>query len=120
MVNWKDIESENREIIKYNAEHLQEGGKQGFRIRNARKRMNEYEVLKDFEEIMGYDIISLTPYQFRVNNELDIYPTNKKYHILSSGKRGVYDDLEDFLVKMFERKGNGQKVSQLELATPRF
>lgn len=36
----------------------------------------------------GYLVIELTPYHFRINGELDIYPTNRKYHYLPDNKRG--------------------------------
>ena len=39
--------------------------------------------------------------QYRINDVLDIYPRRKKWHSLSSGKRGKYFDLEDFVKGFF-------------------
>lgn len=36
----------------------------------------------------GYRVVELTPYQFRINNQLDIYPVNGKYHNIKTGERG--------------------------------
>lgn len=37
--------------------------------------------------LRGYRIEKLTPYQFRINGELDVYPIHNCFHILKSGKR---------------------------------
>lgn len=38
----------------------------------------------------GYDVVQLTPYQYRVNGTLDIYPTWAKWHDIKTGKRGTF------------------------------
>lgn len=38
---------------------------------------------------------ALTPYQYRINDALDIYVTSKKYHNLLLNKRGVFTSLKD-------------------------
>lgn len=35
-----------------------------------------------------YRIVQLTPYHFRINGVLDIYPTNGRFHNIKTGKRG--------------------------------
>lgn len=49
----------------------------------------------------GYTVDRLTPFQFRINGRLDIYPTNARFHDIKTGKRGDFwgDDLEKFLEK---------------------
>lgn len=50
----------------------------------------------------GYDVQNLNKgYQFRINNRLDVYPTNKRYHDIKTGKRGGYSTIHDFVVKFF-------------------
>lgn len=65
--------------------------------KNSLRRDKAISLMERLDKI--YQIKILTPYQFRFNNEIDIYPTNQKYHILKSGKRGEYRNLEKFLKK---------------------
>lgn len=38
----------------------------------------------------GYAVRTLTEFQFRVNEAVDLFPTNRRYHDLRSNKRGTY------------------------------
>ena len=38
----------------------------------------------------GFDIREVTPYQFRVNHRLDIFPTWAKWHDVATNKRGGF------------------------------
>jgi hypothetical protein len=38
----------------------------------------------------GFIVVQLTEYQFRVNGQIDLYPIHRRYHVLSTGKRGTY------------------------------
>lgn len=38
----------------------------------------------------GYDVQELTPYQFRINDALDLYPTQRRFHNLKTQRRGRY------------------------------
>lgn len=52
-----------------------------------------------------YDIVPLTPYQWRVNNKIDIYPSNCKYFELKNKLWGEYQSnkrLEKFLEAYFK------------------
>ncbi len=40
----------------------------------------------------GYEFEELNPYQFRINDQIDLYPTNSKYHVLKTNKRGYYTE----------------------------
>src|SRR5882757_2366621 len=44
----------------------------------------------------------LTPYQFRIDDVLDIFPTNTKFHNIKTGERGWYRPSE--LLEMVERE----------------
>lgn len=41
-------------------------------------------------EDAGYTVEKKTEYHFRINDVLDIYPTNARWHNLVSGKRGSF------------------------------
>lgn len=45
----------------------------------------------------GYIITPMTPYQFRVNGCLDLYPTHNRWHDLRSNTRGGAADLIEFV-----------------------
>lgn len=47
----------------------------------------------------GYHVKPLTPYQFRINGKLDLYPTCNRYHNLVTQKRGSYQELK-FIVRL--------------------
>ena len=47
----------------------------------------------------GFTIEQKTPYQFRVNGVLDIYPIHNRYHDLQTGERGGFRDVRDFVVQ---------------------
>lgn len=38
----------------------------------------------------GYQVEELTPYQYRVECVLDLYPTRKRFHNISNQARGAY------------------------------
>lgn len=48
---------------------------------------------------------ALTEYQFRINNRLDIYPRNQKWHDIKNNTRGDYrpNRLEAFVINYIER-----------------
>jgi hypothetical protein len=37
-----------------------------------------------------HEVRELTPYQFRIDGKLDLYPTGHRWHLLRSGKRGGF------------------------------
>lgn len=56
----------------------------------------------------GVHVLRVTDYQFRVNEILDIYPTNKKYHVLETGERGEYQDIYDLVKRVINKQGGGE------------
>ena len=48
--------------------------------------MREIVRLREF----GYSVERKTDFQWRVNEEVDLYPIHKRYHVLRTGKRGDY------------------------------
>lgn len=47
----------------------------------------------------GYMVEELSPYQFRVNGIVDLYPTHNRYHHLKSNRRGGYRDAVQFVLQ---------------------
>jgi len=47
----------------------------------------------------GYLVKELTPYQFRINLVLDVYPTHNRWHDLPLKKRGDCANLAAFIRK---------------------
>lgn len=51
----------------------------------------------------GLRIEMLTPYQYRINGVLDLYPTNRKYHHIRFNRRGIFSgDIERFVKRALE------------------
>lgn len=51
----------------------------------------------------GYQIRRFTPYHFRINDRLDIFPVNRRWHDIKENRRGGYDDVFKFVSKFFNR-----------------
>jgi hypothetical protein len=52
------------------------------------KRRESFADIFEFLKAQGFEVKYLTPYQVRINNVVDIYPSNKRFHHLKNGKRG--------------------------------
>lgn len=53
----------------------------------------------------GFKVQRITPYQFRVNGRLDLYPVNNRFHDIKTGRRGRAGDLAAFARSFqYERK----------------
>jgi len=81
-------------------------GDEGEFWRDIKSSRDEYKQknMEEFEEalklLQGTEktITKLSDYQYRFNNCLDIYPTNKKYHDLIKNKRGkIRGDIINFI-----------------------
>jgi epoxyqueuosine reductase QueG len=53
----------------------------------GRRRYQFLEIINEFKEL-GFDIKEITEYQFRINDCLDIFPSNKRYHDITKNVRG--------------------------------
>jgi len=66
---------------------------------------SETKIITSFCEDLRIKCFELQPTQFRLISEdqktVDIYPVNKKFHIISCNARGQYTDLLDFLNFIF-------------------
>lgn len=50
------------------------------------KRIEKILKLRNF----GKKVTELTPYQFRINGIIDLYPVHGRFHNIKTGKRGFY------------------------------
>ena len=50
----------------------------------------------------GFDVEEKTPYQFRINGRLDLFPTHNRYHDIRKNIRGGYGAVIPFVKKFFE------------------
>lgn len=74
---WKDIRKDQQER------------------RNARLPGRQAEIMGLSSN--GYTVKQLTEYQFRVNGKIDLYPIHKRYHVLSTERRGTYRNCLEFV-----------------------
>lgn len=71
---------------------------QAVKFRNKQNLNRNLCKLQDLAEEKGYTLVYISPYQVRVNNKVDIYPTRLKYCHLPSKEWGVLTE------EMFEQK----------------
>jgi len=68
-----------------------------------RRRRNQfYLVVREFRDL-GFEVKEVNKYQFRFNEMIDIFPSNKKFHNLETGERGDIrgQTFTNFLKKYF-------------------
>ncbi|HNX02159.1 MAG TPA: hypothetical protein PLE33_05945 [Candidatus Cloacimonas sp.] len=95
---------------------------ENFRMMNDHNRFSKAQARDSrTEQIIalskyGYDVKELTPYQFRINGILDIYPTRNKYHFLPMNKRGEIDKPYRQFLKQFisQKQTTSQAVEELK------
>jgi hypothetical protein len=75
--------------------------KQMNNMRNAR-RYQFKEVIADFER-MGFEVKEVSPFQYRFNDCVDIFPSNKRFYDLKTRERGDIrgKNLNQFLREYF-------------------
>lgn len=61
----------------------------------AKWRETRTGYIKTFIDDIGYSIHWFSPYHCRVDNMLDLWPTNGRYQILDKGGYGDWHTLED-------------------------
>lgn len=70
---------------------------------SARQLERQIETIESIERNLSvrWNVKVFTPYHLRVEGVLDIYPTNRRYHYLPTGKRGTYTQNVYDLVRRF-------------------
>lgn len=51
-----------------------------------------------------YSVEKKTEYQYRINEVLDIYPQNQRYHDIKKNKRGDYQNMIKFVNNFFRKE----------------
>jgi hypothetical protein len=69
------------------------------RIRLAR-RTNEIKELTR----AGFDIREITPYQFRIDGRLDIFPVHNRFHDIKTDERGGFKNIKTFVFDHLKKK----------------
>jgi hypothetical protein len=68
--------------------------------------MSSYtQAASELEELQncGVRFIYLTPYQIRIEEALDVWVKNRKYHDIRNNRRGRYNNLLPFVRKFLTR-----------------
>jgi len=65
---------------------------------------------EDLSKTLGqhYNVRKLSPYHFRVEGQIDLYPTNRLFHVIATGERGHYDK-PGLLLKLRLREAEASK-----------
>ena len=73
-------------------------------MKGGKRKENLSASAEAFEILGAYDhqIVQFSPYHFRVNNRLDVWPSTKKAYDIRSHRKFQYDDLVDFVMRRFE------------------
>jgi hypothetical protein len=64
------------------------------RHRNSLQRDKGTDSILGLQE-HGYKLTRLSPFQWRVNDRLDLFPTNRKYHDTFNNERGDWQGALD-------------------------
>lgn len=73
------------------------------RVRKAKVRNFTKCELQDLCEEKGFEVKHLTEYQIRIEGKLDIYPTSRKYHLLTKNERGEIHELEFDIIRLLKK-----------------
>ncbi len=71
------------------------------------KELNRQSFVNQIREIEneGNEVKQITPYQYRINGQLDIYPSSKRFFVLDNKKRGdIETSFIDFIIDFFNKK----------------
>lgn len=90
--------------MKYQEIYKDKNKGKGYYKRGTESYINWLEVLVD--RLRPYDVTiqKITEWQYRINGTLDLYPVNRRYHNIKTGKRGDYLDFVSFTVRYFNLK----------------
>lgn len=49
----------------------------------------------------GFQVKELTPYQYRINEALDVFITNDRFHNIKTGERGDFTSIKKLCKELF-------------------
>ena len=70
------------------------------KVKRAKTRNFTKCELQDLCDEKGYKMVHLTEYQIRIEGKLDIYPTSRKYHLITKNERGEIHEMEVDIVRL--------------------
>lgn len=76
------------------------------------KELNREEFRGKIQDIINEcnEVREITPYQFRINEQLDIYPSSRKFCDVGEQKWGdIEEDYVMFIVRFFKKKWAKEK-----------
>lgn len=102
-----EFETVCEECLSKIEEKLEESEKMAARIREACKA-REAKFFQSLRERLEkkYSVHCFTPYQWRINGVVDIYPVGKRFHDIKRNTRGDYLDVFKFLSDFFKTHGS--------------
>lgn len=53
----------------------------------------------------GFVVVELTPYCFRIDGRLDLYPIHRRWHDIKANRRGTYRVAKDVSVRILRATG---------------
>jgi hypothetical protein len=56
-------------------------------LMRKKRRAQFHDTVREFQKL-GFEVKEMTPFCFRFNDSVDIYPSNKRYHDLTKNVRG--------------------------------
>jgi hypothetical protein len=73
-------------------------------LKDTGKMKQHIQKLKEDIEELGFEIVPFTDHHWRINGELDIWPTTKSYSNILTGNRGKYSNITEILAAAFPDK----------------
>lgn len=84
------------------SEAWREYGAEKRRKRQVRRAQGTEAILK--LEKLGFAVKAISDYHFRIDGVLDLYPTNGKWHHVSTGRRGRFKSARKVTLDLIGRK----------------
>ena len=78
------------------------------RAQRDRRRARLPGRVEDIQHLVakGFTVAELTPYHYRVDGALDLFPVHRRYHHLPSGKRGGYTNTTAIAVRFLRQSSH--------------
>lgn len=61
----------------------------------------------------GFSVRELTPYQFRINGRLDLFPIHRRWHDVKTNTRGSYKAAKDIAIRKLRAPAPASVGSQV-------
>jgi hypothetical protein len=73
------------------------------KLKGQIRRRNLAQGKEDLEQLVAldFDVVPFSPYHFRINGRLDVWPSSKKWFDKSTGRHNSYDSLIPFVQDFF-------------------